>query len=341
MNAKELASKAFWAAKEREPQARRLLCAARREALIARVRAQAAWQRSTVELDIDPTRHDRPGHRRHRRSGHAPRGLHLGPGHCSRRPAAASTCAAGRSASPTASSIRQNSVLNVSGTLDIGPDSILSYGTVVHCAERITLTDIVGIAEYVTLVDSTHFHTDRETRHYDNVRTKPVTIGRNTWLCPKSTVTMGVTIGDYCVIGSGVTVTRDVPDGHLVGQGQTIERRRRLPWDRRRGHHGGLGMNAAPAISVVVPTVDRVALLERCLRGLAGQEGTAFEVIVVGGDDPGIAALIESWKGRLPLRFLRSLRTGRERQAQRRLERRTGAASWPSPTTTASPRPDG
>jgi acetyltransferase-like isoleucine patch superfamily enzyme len=58
-----------------------------------------------------------------------------------------------------------------------------------------------------------------------------VTIGRNTWLCPKSTVTMGVTIGDFCVIGSGVTVTRDVPDGHLVAAAQTIERRRRLPWE--------------------------------------------------------------------------------------------------------------
>jgi glycosyltransferase involved in cell wall biosynthesis len=69
-------------------------------------------------------------------------------------------------------------------------------------------------------------------------------------------------------------------------------------------------MNAALEVSVVVPTVDRVALLERCLRGLAGQEGAAFEVIVVGGDDPGITALIESWKGRLPLRFLRSIAPG-------------------------------
>jgi acetyltransferase-like isoleucine patch superfamily enzyme len=42
---------------------------------------------------------------------------------------------------------------------------------------------------------------------------------------------MGVTIGDYCVVGSGVTVTQDVPDGHSVGQAQTIQRRRRLPWD--------------------------------------------------------------------------------------------------------------
>jgi GT2 family glycosyltransferase len=69
-------------------------------------------------------------------------------------------------------------------------------------------------------------------------------------------------------------------------------------------------MNPAPAISVVIPTVDRVALLERCLRGLAGQEGIPFEVIVVGGDDPNITALVQTWKSLLPLRFLRSLARG-------------------------------
>jgi glycosyltransferase involved in cell wall biosynthesis len=63
---------------------------------------------------------------------------------------------------------------------------------------------------------------------------------------------------------------------------------------------------SVPEISVVVPTIDRVALLERCLRGLSTQQDVTFEVIVVGGDDPGIAALVESWKGRLPLRFLAS-----------------------------------
>ena len=55
MNAKELASKAFWAVKEREPEARRWVNAARREALIARIRTQAAWQRSSVDVDIDPS----------------------------------------------------------------------------------------------------------------------------------------------------------------------------------------------------------------------------------------------------------------------------------------------
>jgi GT2 family glycosyltransferase len=58
-----------------------------------------------------------------------------------------------------------------------------------------------------------------------------------------------------------------------------------------------------PRISVVVPTVDRVALLERTLRGLAAQD-VSYEAIVVHDGDPGIRALLTQWSDRLPLRAL-------------------------------------
>jgi GT2 family glycosyltransferase len=54
-------------------------------------------------------------------------------------------------------------------------------------------------------------------------------------------------------------------------------------------------------VSVVVPTVDRVALLDRCLRGLANQDGVDLEVLVVHDGDPGVAALLATWTDRLPL----------------------------------------
>jgi GT2 family glycosyltransferase len=60
----------------------------------------------------------------------------------------------------------------------------------------------------------------------------------------------------------------------------------------------------APRISVVVPTVDRVELLARTLRGLAAQDGVDFEVIVVHDGDFGVRALLAQWADRLPLRAL-------------------------------------
>ncbi len=63
-------------------------------------------------------------------------------------------------------------------------------------------------------------------------------------------------------------------------------------------------MSDSPQVSVVVPTVDRVELLERTLRGLAAQDGVDFEAIVVHDGDPGIVALLDAWQDKLPLRPL-------------------------------------
>lgn len=57
-------------------------------------------------------------------------------------------------------------------------------------------------------------------------------------------------------------------------------------------------------VSVVVPTVDRVALLDRCLQSLADQDDQADEVIVVHDGAPAIASLLRTWQDRLPLQAL-------------------------------------
>jgi GT2 family glycosyltransferase len=63
-------------------------------------------------------------------------------------------------------------------------------------------------------------------------------------------------------------------------------------------------------VSVVVPTVDRVDLLARCLRGLAAQRGIDYEVVVVHDGDPRIEALLADWSDRLPLRAVRNVDRG-------------------------------
>jgi cellulose synthase/poly-beta-1,6-N-acetylglucosamine synthase-like glycosyltransferase len=57
-------------------------------------------------------------------------------------------------------------------------------------------------------------------------------------------------------------------------------------------------------VSVVVPTVDRVDLLQRCLVALSSQELPADEVIVVHDGNFEVEALLLSWQDRLPLRCL-------------------------------------
>lgn len=62
---------------------------------------------------------------------------------------------------------------------------------------------------------------------------------------------------------------------------------------------------SGPEVSVVVPTVGRLPLLERCLRGLARQDGVTFEAVVVHGGEPGVEVLLDAWADRVPLRPLR------------------------------------
>lgn len=63
---------------------------------------------------------------------------------------------------------------------------------------------------------------------------------------------------------------------------------------------------SAPTVTVVVPTVDRVALLRRCLRGLAGQTGAPpYDVVVVHDGHPGVAELVDECAATMPVRGLR------------------------------------
>ncbi len=63
-------------------------------------------------------------------------------------------------------------------------------------------------------------------------------------------------------------------------------------------------------VSVVVPTVDRVDLLARTLRGLASQDVDSFEAIVVHDGHPGIKALLNEWANRIPLRAIQIAERG-------------------------------
>jgi len=57
-------------------------------------------------------------------------------------------------------------------------------------------------------------------------------------------------------------------------------------------------------VTVVIPTVDRATLLDRCLSGLARPQGADFDVIVVHDGHAGVAEVVERWGASLPVRGL-------------------------------------
>ena len=118
--------------------------------------------------------------------------------------------------------IRRGAVLNVQGHLELRGRNLVSWYSVVHCAESVVFEELSGTGEGVTVVDSSHFHGPPgapDEHWYHNNRTSPVVLGRNTWLASRCTVTAGARIGarstvaTQSVVGSGV-----YPDGAtLVG----------------------------------------------------------------------------------------------------------------------------
>ncbi len=128
--------------------------------------------------------------------------------------------------------VRAMCVLNVGGGhIKLDGPNILGWGAVVHCAKSIHLARFVGVAEYATIVDSTHFYTTPDEWFYLNTKTAPIDIGVDVWVCPKSTITSGVTIGDHTIIGPNTVVVKDAPPGVLVsGVPGTVVRELDQPW---------------------------------------------------------------------------------------------------------------
>ena len=112
--------------------------------------------------------------------------------------------------------LRPGVVVMLSGDLDLEGSNIFSWGCLLHCGEKISIAWAAGAAEYASVVDSGHFYTRPDVVVSQNTVTAPVSIGRNTFLAPRSTVNRGVTVGDHVVIGPGSVVIKDVPDGTFV-----------------------------------------------------------------------------------------------------------------------------
>lgn len=204
----------------------------RRHVLLAQIRYTAWRQGATVHADIAPG--VRVGHRIAIEVGpRSETSLTIGPG-CRLGDDIRFRLRGGSIRLGRDVDVRAHAVLNVGGGNLVleGPNNI-SWGVVIHCAESVHLARFAHVAEYSTIVDSTHFYTSPDEWSYHNTRTRPVSLGEDVWVCPKSTIASGVTIGDHTIVGSNTVVTQSVPAGVLVsGVPAEIVKKLDLPWER-------------------------------------------------------------------------------------------------------------
>ncbi|MBV9293639.1 MAG: acyltransferase [Frankiales bacterium] len=203
---------------------------ARREAFVRRTQLAAYWAGAELDLDVAPDADFWPGVRVTFQRGSRNR-LRIGPGVVFEyrvwiRFADGSIDIAGPAW------MRRDVILNVGGgRLEMEPNVALSWGTAVHCSEHVLFEEMAGAAEQVTIADTNHFFTTPDTWFWHNSRSDPVRIGRNTWLCPRVSVTPGSTVGAHCIVAPNSVVVGDVPDASFASGNPATIRPLALPWN--------------------------------------------------------------------------------------------------------------
>lgn len=119
--------------------------------------------------------------------------------------------------------VRRGGVLNVTGRLELQGDNLISWGSVVHCADHVVFEPMAGTGDSVTVVDGAHFRRHAEDHWYHNSSSAPVRIAANAWLGSHSTITKGVTVGRAATVAANSLVLSDVePETLVMGVPATV-----------------------------------------------------------------------------------------------------------------------
>jgi acetyltransferase-like isoleucine patch superfamily enzyme len=115
--------------------------------------------------------------------------------------------------------IRDFSVLKSEGRLEIGADSQVSYHSVLHCRESVSLGDRVIMAERVTVVDS---EKDRDGSDFPLVdrplRIAPVTLERGVFVAAGAVIAHGSRVGRNATVAANSVLTGgDYPAAWVIG----------------------------------------------------------------------------------------------------------------------------
>jgi acetyltransferase-like isoleucine patch superfamily enzyme len=103
--------------------------------------------------------------------------------------------------------------INRNASLILG-SGYINHSVNINCYQQIEIGEDVAIAENVTLRDSDN-HLINSNPNYK--MTIPIKIGNHVWIGMNAIILKGVNIGNGAIIAAGAVVTKNVPEGCLVG----------------------------------------------------------------------------------------------------------------------------
>lgn len=111
--------------------------------------------------------------------------------------------------------------LHIAGDLaqfKIDPTSHLKSGTFIECSGGVSIGRYFHTGRGLTIFSTNHNYESRISIPYDNVSIpRSVVIKDFVWFGSNVTVVPGVIVGEGAVVGSGAVLTKDVPDGAVIG----------------------------------------------------------------------------------------------------------------------------
>jgi acetyltransferase-like isoleucine patch superfamily enzyme len=107
-------------------------------------------------------------------------------------------------------------MLRDTNRITIGDDVYIAYYAWMNGLGGIDIGDEVVIGPYVTMSSVSHVYKAGSFR-FGGARAAPIRIGRGSWLAAHVSVSYGVTIGSGCLVAANSAVTKDIPDGVIVG----------------------------------------------------------------------------------------------------------------------------
>ena len=103
------------------------------------------------------------------------------------------------------------------GTIQIGRHCFFNHGCSVNAVQSVVIGDGTIFGENVHIYDHNHRVQNEEILiKKQGYKKHETSIGKHCWIGTNAVVLKGVTIGDGCIIGAGVVVREDVPEGTVL-----------------------------------------------------------------------------------------------------------------------------
>jgi acetyltransferase-like isoleucine patch superfamily enzyme len=113
-----------------------------------------------------------------------------------------------------------NCIFEFSNTsqVEIGSNTVFSYGVIFCCREKIVIGNDVQVGEYTSIRDSTHRHDELDKpMKYSADELKPIIIGNDVWIGRGCIVLPGVVIEDGVVVAANSIVKGKLEKNSIYG----------------------------------------------------------------------------------------------------------------------------